>query len=198
MQIDRDALSRHYASLSEDELLALDREDLTETAQEIYDLELQKRHLTAGEEEETQNEPIYLEAEGGADPDWLESGSCACSFQAGAGNSPYAQEAERACEILRHAGVPSQVVPEHSENAPDMLNVMVPGPLHLKASSLLDRDLFNEEMEETWRTHFAELSDDELSALTPDILCAGFLDRAARLKRIFLEEKDRRDQAADA
>jgi hypothetical protein len=197
VQIDRDALSRHYGSLSDEELLALDREDLTDTAQEFYDREMEKRQLDAAEEE-PRNEPISLEAEGEADPDWLESASCACSFQAGAGNSPYADEAQRACEILRDAGVPSQVVAEHSETGPDLLNVMVPGPLHLKAASLLDRDLFNEEMEETWRTHFAELSDDELGALDPDILCAGILDRAERLKRIFQEEKERRGQPAGA
>lgn len=198
MQIDRDALSRHYASLSDDELLALDREELTETAQKLYDHEMEKRQLASAGEEEVRNEPDFLEEDDGAEPGWLQNASCACSFQAGAGNSPYAQEAEAACEILRGGGVPSRVVPEHPETGPDLLNVMVPGALLMKAYSLLDRDLFNEEMEETWRTHFAELSDDELGALTPDILCAGILDRAARLKRIFLEEQERRDQGADA
>lgn len=199
MQIDRDALSRHYASLSDDELMALDREDLTDTARKVYDREMEKRQLdAAAEEDDAPSEPVSFEAESGADPDWLETASCACSFQAGAGNSPYAQEAERACEILRDAGVPSRVVPEHPETGPDLLNVMVPGRLHLKAASLLDRDLFNEELEEPWRTHLAELSDDELDALDPDILCAGILDRAERLTRIYLEEKERRNQAAEA
>lgn len=192
MQIDREALSRHYASLSDEELLALDREELTEVAQEIYDREMEDRQLDRAAATISRNEPTFEDANGGADPDWLENASCACSFQAGAGNSPYAQEAERACEILRLAGIPSSVVAEHSETGPDLLNVMVPGPLNLKAASVLDRDLFNQELEEAWRTHFAELSDEELAALDPDILCAGILDRADRLNRIFQEEKERR------
>jgi hypothetical protein len=68
-----------------------------------------------------------------------------------------------------------------------LLSVMVPGALSLKASSVLDRDMFNEELEETWRTHFDHLSDEELRALRPDELCAGLLDRATRLKRAYEE-----------
>jgi hypothetical protein len=62
---------------------------------------------------------------------------------------------------------------------------MVPAAFSLKASSVLDRHLFNPELEETWRTHFDELSDEELRRLNSDDLCAGLLDRAARLKRVY-------------
>jgi hypothetical protein len=75
---------------------------------------------------------------------------------------------------------------------------MVPGTLSLKAISILDRDLFNEEMEESWRAHFDELSDKELRVLHPDDLCAGRLDRAARLKRVYEEALAKRKAAAAA
>src|ERR1039457_7606329 len=56
MQIDRQELSAHYASLSDQELLELDRAELTEVAQRFYDSELAKRHLTP-EDTETPVEP---------------------------------------------------------------------------------------------------------------------------------------------
>jgi hypothetical protein len=118
-------------------------------------------------------------------PDWLDSAATGCSFQVGTGQR-YAEEAELACTILRNAGIPSHVVAEHEDDGtPDFLSVKVPGALSLKAASVLDRDLFNEELEGTWRSHFDELSDEELRALNPDDLCAGLLDRAARLKRVY-------------
>jgi hypothetical protein len=80
------------------------------------------------------------------------------------------------------------------DGVPDYLNVMVPGALSLKAASILDRELFNEELAETWANHFKELSDDELHSLDPDDLCAGLLDRAARLRRVYQEALSQRQQ----
>jgi hypothetical protein len=134
-------------------------------------------------------------AHDGGPPDWLDTAATACSFQVGTGQR-YAEDAERACTILRDAGIPSQVVSEHEdEGSPDLISVMVPGALSLKAESVLDRDLFNEEMEETWRAHFDELSNAELRALHVDDLCAGLLDRAKRLKRAYEEALARRKSA---
>jgi hypothetical protein len=119
-------------------------------------------------------------------PEWLDSAATACSFMVGSA-SRYGEDAEGACALLRDAGIPSQVVVEHQEEGPDLLCVMVPGSLSLKATSVLDLELFNPESEEIWRTHFAELSDDELRALSAEDLCAGLLDRAERLKRAYEE-----------
>ena len=55
---------------------------------------------------------------------------------------------------------------------------MVPGRLALDATSVLDREMFNEEKEEAWRNHFEELSDRELQALNPEVFCAGISRRA--------------------
>lgn len=127
--------------------------------------------------------------------DWLETAATACSFQIGTGR--YAEDAESACKILREAGIPSHVIVEH-DGVPNLLTVLVPGALSLKATSVLDREWFNAELESTWKSHFDELSDEELAALEPDDLCAGLLDRAARLKRVYEEELQRRTPGLQA
>jgi hypothetical protein len=69
---------------------------------------------------------------------------------------------------------------------------MVPSPLLLMATSVLDREVFNVEQEAEWRAHLAMLSDDELGALTPDAICGGMRDRIARLTRAYQEEVAKR------
>ena len=96
MQIDRQELSAHYASLSDEELLELDRAELTEVAQRFYDSELAKRHMTP-EDTETPVEPhgraapvdaaegadededgaAVINFDAGTEPDWLEDATCA-------------------------------------------------------------------------------------------------------------------------
>ena len=183
MEVSRQDLEGRYASLSDEELLAIDENELTDLAQQCYRAEVERRHLS----EEMEPDDTKSEIDAHEVPqDWLDTAATACSFQVGTGRR-YAEDAEQACTILRDAGIPSQVVSQHEDGQPDSLNVMVPGALSLKAVSILDRDLFNEELEETWRAHFGELSDEDLRALRADDLCAGLLDRAARLKRVYEE-----------
>lgn len=184
MKISREDLFARYASLSNAELFAIDRNELTGLAQQCYDHEVKQRHFS--EEIESDDAQPEVEARDQVAADWHDTAIAACSFQVGTGRR-YAEDAERACTILRDAGIPCRVVAEHEDGAPDFLSVMVPGAVSLKANSVLDRDLFNEELEETWRTHFEQLSDDELRVLNADDLSAGLLDRAARLKRIYQE-----------
>ncbi len=185
VQINRGDLSRHYASCSDAELLAIDPNELTELAQECYRDEMDRRQLTA--ESSSDNVAFELDEQDLPEPDWFDAAATVCSFQIGAGQR-YAQDAERACTILDDAGIPSQAIHERGEGAePGCIAITVPGALNLKASSVLDRDLFNEGLEETWRSHFEHLSDEQLHALEPDELCAGLLDRAARLKRAYEE-----------
>jgi hypothetical protein len=189
VQINREDLSRHYASISDEELLAIDPSELTEVARECYDREVDRRQLGAEAEAEAEPETAWAEADedGDEEPDWLDTAASACSFQVSPGGR-YAEDAGRASTILRDAGIPSRVVSEEE----GLASVMVPGALILKASSVLDRDMFNEELEENWRTHFDHLTDEELRALRPDDLCAGLLDRAARLRRAYQEAVERR------
>ncbi len=72
------------------------------------------------------------------------------------------------------------------------LRVMVPGGRTLEATSVLDKAIFNPEAEADWRTHLEELSEEDFAAIDPDVICAGFLDRAARLKQAYEDEHARR------
>ena len=48
MPVDRDYLREHYASLSDEALLEINREELVKTAQECYDDEVGQRGLDSG------------------------------------------------------------------------------------------------------------------------------------------------------
>ncbi len=69
---------------------------------------------------------------------------------------------------------------------------MVPAPLTLKATSLLDKEIFNPQIEADWRIHLESLTDTELAALNPNVICAGLFDRIARLKKSYNDEVSRR------
>jgi len=70
--------------------------------------------------------------------------------------------------------------------------VIVPAALNLEAASILDKEVFNPQLETDWRTHFASMTDQELGALNLDVICAGVVDRMARLKRAYNDEISRR------
>jgi hypothetical protein len=204
LKVDVEGIRQHYASLSDDELLEIDRDELTEVAQQCYDYEVTRRGLTG--EHETADED--LEPEDGKpagafdahEPDWLDDAACACSYYSRPADSA-AGNAEAAREVLEAAGIPCRVStaivdpePVDPNPAPQHeFRVMVPGALNLKATAILDRDLFNADVEAEWRTHFEALSDADLRALTPDVICAGLQDRIARLKRAYNDEVARRN-----
>jgi hypothetical protein len=56
------------------------------------------------------------------------------------------------------------------------------------AISVLDKEIFNAELEADWRTHFAALPDEQLHALKPEVICAGLPDRVERLTRAYHDE----------
>jgi hypothetical protein len=209
MQIDIDKLARQYASMTDEELLSLDREDLTETAQSIYDKEIVRRGLDEPFDEDVvagnriacggSDETI---GDANLDPDWLQDGgACACSFMAHPGSSA-AVDAAQAQAMLQAEGIPScQKTTRDSEDSDrhssyDMLNIMVPMELAVHAVSILDRDFFNERFEAEWRDQIKMLSDKDLLALDPEIFCAGLLDRVARMKKSYVEETAKRELKA--
>jgi hypothetical protein len=57
---------------------------------------------------------------------------------------------------------------------------------------VLDRDLYNKEFEETWKTHLEMLNDEELREMKPEVVFCGLFDRVERVKRAYEEELDRR------
>ena len=209
MRIDRRELGRHYASLGDEELLSLNRKDLTEAAQIIYDLEIASRglntSLSAGEEVEeigaVSKGINELMDEEHPEPEWLDDGVSACSFVASSG-SVSVEKAALAQTALGRAGIPSHLVmtqetmEDEGVPARDVVNVMVPVALALHAAGILDRDLFNAEHETEWRTQLKTLSDKDLLALDPNLFCAGLQDRLARMKKVYKEEMTRRELKA--
>jgi hypothetical protein len=213
MQIDCQELSAHYASLSDEELLELDRAELTGVAQRFYDSELAKRHLTP-EDTETPAEPhgraapvdaaegadededgtAVINFDAGPEPDWLEDATCARSYAVLPGGS--AADAGDAHDALVAAGIPCHIsVKTFDPNDPKpqyYYCVMVPGARNLEAASALAMAIDNPKEEEMWRAHFEELSDEELRVLKFDAICAGLRDRLARLKRAYDDEVARR------
>jgi hypothetical protein len=162
---------------------------LTEMAQECYDAELSKRGI-ASQLVAQDSSDVGL----GVQPEWLKDAACACSFEAVPGNNP-APELDSARNILGSAGVPCSAVTR--EVAPGAVvqrlwELMVPGSLILQATSILDKEFFNPQLESEWRTHFDALSDEELRALKLLDLTAGLTDRVERLTKAYKDELDRR------
>jgi hypothetical protein len=189
LQPDPKDLRRHYASLSDEALLDLNRDDLTPVAQHCFDEELASRRLaTAGDEASDLDD-----AGGGVkiESDWLESAACACSF-----GPQDTEDLGQACGVLENAEVPYQVNSrdmEDSQGQPyQMQDVMVPAPWLLLALSVLDKELFNERQEADWRAHLEELSEEDFATIRLEDLTAGMLDRVERLKRVYADEIARR------
>jgi hypothetical protein len=198
LEVNADDLHQYYASLSDEMLRETDPTNLTEIARKCYHIEVEKRGLTADAADalpSTTDEDVEEGLE--IEPDWLEHAACPCSYTAVPGSN-HAPDAERARDALLAAGVPchlSLVSPDlQSEDSAhfDEYRLLVPETLNLKAISVLDKEIFNVELEADWRTHFAALSDEQLHALKPEVICAGLLDRVERLTRAYHDEIARR------
>jgi hypothetical protein len=191
LQPDPKDLRRHYASLSDEALLEISRDDLTPVAQRCYDEELAERKIVAPDDEAS---PAGEDAE--VESDWLESAASACSF-----GPQDTADLDHACGILDNADVPYQIAPRDQEDSQgqryQIQDVMVPAPLLLLALSVLDKEMFNERQEADWRGHLAELSDDDFATIHIEDLTAGMLDRVERLKRIYSDELARRGLLED-
>jgi hypothetical protein len=60
------------------------------------------------------------------------------------------------------------------------------------ATSVLDRDVFNEEFESLWKTHLEMLTDQELSEADPREVFCGLFDRIERVIGAYRDELARR------
>ncbi len=182
MEISFRELKRHYASLSDDELLAIDRDELTRAAQGAYDTEVADRGL---HEPSPAAGPI---ADYDVKPDWSNGGICICSFVdvPGGGAAEKIAKSRAALEVF---GIPNEMkTTEDEESGKELVGVMVPTMYGPHAAAILDRDVVNEEYESEWRAQLAILSNEALKVLDPRVFCAGLLDRVARMKRAYSEE----------
>jgi hypothetical protein len=204
MPVDPEYLCQHYASLSDEALAAIDRDDLVEQARRYYDDEVGRRKLTKSRDavpSDAPREDARVEDDRPAtedEPDWLEEAAEVCSYAVFAGTAP-PETAVDARDALEAAGIPCHLelfeTAEEKSTAPEQTlrwRLMVPGKLSQRATSVLDRDIFNPEFEAEWKAHLEELSDEELREMSPQIVFCGLFDRIERVTRAYEEEISRR------
>jgi hypothetical protein len=209
MAVDLEYLRQHYASLSDEALLEINREELVQAAQNCYDDELRQRGLSSGHgipDAEGQPDiprPAHPEVDhqapgAGERPDWLEEAAEVYTRTDVPGTGP-ASDIVDARDALEAAGIPCYLdlseIPEDKtvfQKAARWWRLKVPGNLNLQATSVLDRDIFNAELEDEWKTHLETLSDDELRAMTPRSAFCGLFDRVERVTKAYNEEIARR------
>ena len=211
MHVDPEYLRQHYEMLSDEALLEVDRGDLVEIAQKCYDQELSRRGLdvrrgksqivrdrpiSKGPEPDEDEEILDETAGDGDEPGWVEEGACVCSFSAHPGQH-LAPECEKARDVLQAAGIPCYLEFHEIEqsNTPEPTHdwrVLVPGNFSLRATSVLEKEIFNPEIEAQWRTHLEALSDEEFRAVTPRLAYGGLFDRLERVVTAYEDEMARR------
>jgi hypothetical protein len=218
MRIDREDLRRHYESLSGEELLDVERSDLSQMAQDIYDQEMSRRGLNRPPEQKQKQEqeqedgeayhrpsPVFKtsdswdfasqlgpDAGDGPPPAWLEDAACPWSAYIHPA-SDYIGAGAEVQAALREAGIPNRIVvkppePEPPSTPRSLYCVMVPGEFGTRAWSVVERKVFNQQAEAVWRTQLHAFSDEELRTLDPEDFWGALLDKADRMKRAYLEE----------
>ena len=203
MAVDPEFLRQRYASLSDEALLAIDRDGLVAIAQKCYDEELSQRdiHSQPGVRRADPAAPKPRvdreQPADGQEPEWLEDAAEAFSVSEFHGGTS-SQEAVQARDVLEAAGIPcfldrSDVAEQKSVIPPSTLwRLMVPGDLNLEAGSILDRDIFNADFEAQWKAHLEILSDEELGAVNPEDAFCGLFDRVERVLNTYEAELARR------
>jgi hypothetical protein len=118
-------------------------------------------------DEDAIDEEVDLNAADDSDePDWLEDAAEVYSRADRSGNMQVADDIAEARDALEAAGIPCHLdlseMPEEQNTSPgptQIWRLLVPGNLNLRATSVLERDIFNQEFEGTWKTHLETLSD---------------------------------------
>jgi hypothetical protein len=212
MQVDPEYLRQHYASLSDEALLEIDRAELVEIAQGCLDYELSQRGLDSAGEALQGNGQLAVDDEEleydheprgeGDTPGWLEEGAEVYAIVVRPGD-PAPDSVVEGRDVLEAAGIPchlemweEQPAANRSSGPAHRWRLMVPGQLGFRATSLLERDIFNAEFEAGWRTHLEALSDQEVRAMNPQVVFCGLFDRMERVTRAYREEISRRGLAS--
>jgi hypothetical protein len=193
MPVDSKYLREHYASLSDEALMAIDRAELVEAAQKCYDDEVSRRRQalrSIPEAPDPTDEPVEVE------PGWLPEAAEVYSRYDQPGAVP-AEDVASARDALEAAGIPCHLdlyEEEKSDAAPPThrWRVLVPGNLNVRATSVLERDIFNQDFEAGWKTYLETLSDEELDGMKPEVAFCGLFDKVERVRRAYDEEIGRR------
>ena len=136
-------------------------------------------------------------------PAWYDDSSEVYSVDGGIIHRYLEVDAETARTALDAAGAPCYVEfcedPSEYDGEPPThrWRVLVPGKLNMRATNILDRDLFNDEFETAWRAHLEMLSEQELSEADPKEVFCGLFDRVERAVRVYRDEQCRRARARE-
>jgi hypothetical protein len=208
MKLNVDDLRRHYASLSDEALRAINRTELVEIAQQCYDQELAQRaplrkiHAIPSPQDENEGEfEDAWESNSENAPRWVAEAVCVCNFLDYPGQNA-GSAAGDARSALEKAGIPCYLEQRPVEpDTPRVLpqneyRVLVPARLNLQAISVLDKEIYNSENEEAWRAHFRALSDEELVKTKREDFVAGLLDLVDRITNAYNEEVTRRTKTS--
>jgi hypothetical protein len=123
---------RHFEILSDDALLDTNREELVEMARDVYDEEIARRELNAGEAEAVEEEA----AQPGGDVDEM---VLIATFG-------YPEEANMARGLLESASIPSQIKNELAGVGGFEASLMVPASFEEQALEVLGSEISEEEL----------------------------------------------------
>ncbi len=213
MQPDLENLRRHYAALSDEALLEMNRTELVEAAQPLYDQELVRRKLASKRsltrarlEREPKKYGLHAAPDHDDPPEWISESAEVFGRQSHPGDS-FAPEVDNARAVLEAAGIPcfveyveTPVEPEDFEPPKPTREwkLRVPGQYNIEAASIIERDMLNDQFESDWRTHLEMLNDDELREVSPQKAFCGLFDKIERVTRAYDHELERRRMKANA
>ncbi len=170
MDVDADDFRQHYCALSDKALLRLNPDDLTDLARQCYQVELFHRGLKRAvppklvEPDPEQPQLVSLGPRYSAENlPWESSAIPASEFE-------YAEDAERARDVLERAGIPCALVGQKQDASlgysrryrGKWIALVVPRSSLEAAQSRLRTEIDEPSAEEDYANHFVEFSDDEL------------------------------------
>lgn len=134
MQIDPEDFKRHYALLTDDALLEVNRDELVDMARTSYDAELAQRNLT------------LRDLEGAVSP--AEENSDTDSDLQLVGTFLSMEEANLARGLLHSADIPCSLENEHSAaySGAGALRLMVPAADYERACEILEAEISEDEL----------------------------------------------------
>ncbi len=206
MELDPKYLKQQYATLTDDALFDIHRDELVPAARKILDSELQRRKIVSSSGLNTQSvdrrlDQIDAVANSEVRPEWIEEAATVFSSVVMPGH-----RATDEAPLTAEAALIAANIPCHLELSPiadepkttvfptHQWSLLVPGKLNLRATSVLDKAIFNVDFEADWKAHLAELSDEELQEMRPQIAFAGLIDKIERATKAYEEKLAHRAQ----
>ncbi len=134
MRLDPQELKRQYAQLSDEALLAMNRDELVEAARHVYDAEVEERGLITAPAAAAEGEPAAAAA---ATPAQEELAEVAIYYSI--------EEARIARQLLRSAEIPCDIANEPNWQI-DGIKLLVPKSMVEDAKAVLNTEMSEEEL----------------------------------------------------